>query len=141
MQRVWKYIYLCWAILCVVSGYRNLAPERTTYFYPSWEFIVFNFFFFCVMPLAVTVLKQRFGVEMIFRRPSPDRSPFVWGRDPLQVFRLFVISSVSILVGAGLALPKAGHRGVMMFWTCAAVAAGLFIGERLVYLVYAKRIA
>jgi hypothetical protein len=44
-------------------------------------------------------------------------------------------------VGACLALPKADQRGVMMFWSSVAMSAGLFIGERIVYLVYAKRIA
>jgi hypothetical protein len=140
MQRIWKYIYLCWAALCIVSGYRNLAPERTTHFYMPWSFIVVSFFFFCVMPLAITALRHRFGIETVFCRPSLDRTPFS-KRDILQVFRLFSVSSALMAVGACFALPNADHSGVRMFWSGVAMSAGLFMGERIVYLVYAKKIA
>lgn len=140
MQRVWKYIYLGWAILCVVGGYRNLAPERTAHFSMPWWFIVEGFFFFCVMPLAITALRHRFGIETVFRRPSLDRTPFS-KRDILQVFRLFSVSSALMAIGACFALPNADPSGVMMFWLIVAMSTGLFVGERIVYLVYAKRIA
>jgi hypothetical protein len=98
-----------------------------------------NFFFFCIAPLAITMLRHRFGFENVFRRPSLDRTPFS-RRDILQVYRLFLVSSVLLSVGACFALPTANQQGVMMFWTSVAVSAGLFVGERIVYLVYAKNI-
>jgi hypothetical protein len=139
-MRFWRYIYLVWAILCVVGGYRNLTPEHTATFSMPWWFIVECFFFFCIGPLAITALRNRFGIETVFRRPSLDRTVFS-KRDILQAFRLFWVSSALMSVGACLALPKADHRGVMMFWSSVAMSSGLFIGERIVYLVYAKRIA
>jgi hypothetical protein len=139
-MRVWRYIYLVWAIFCVVGGYRNLAPERTTHFHmPRW-FIVEGFFFFCVMPLAITALRNCFGVETVFRRPSLDRSVFS-KRDILQAFRVFWVSSALMSLGACFALRNADHNGVLMFWSSVAMTCGLLIGERTVYLVYAKKIA
>jgi hypothetical protein len=139
-MRVWRYIYFAWAILCLVGGYRNLAPEHTAQFFMPWSFIVESFFFFCIAPLAITALRNRFGFETVFRRPSLDRTVFS-RRDILQAFRLFWVSSALMSIGACLALPKADQHGVMMFWSSVAMSAGLFIGERIVYLVYAKRIA
>jgi hypothetical protein len=139
-MRVWRYIYLIWAILCFVGGYRNLSPERTTHFYMPQSFIVFSFFFFCVAPLAITALRNCFGIETVFRRPSLDRTVFS-RRDILQAFRLFWVSSALMSLGAGFALRNADHNGVMMFWSSVAMTGGLFIGERIVYLVYAKKIA
>jgi hypothetical protein len=139
-MRIWRYIYVVWAVWCILGGYRTVAPDRTADFYMPWQFIVFSFFFFCLMPLAITALRHRFGIETVFRRPSLDRTPFS-RRDILQVFRLFSVSSALMVVGACLALPNADHRGVMMFWSGVAMSTGLFVGERILYLVYAKRIA
>jgi len=139
-MRIWRYIYFVWAILCVVGGYRNLAPERTTHFnMPRW-FIVGGFFFFCVMPLAITALRNRFGIETIFRRPSLDRTVFS-GRDVLQAFRVFWVSSALMSLGACFGFRNADRNGILMFWSSVAMTGGLFIGERIVYLVYAKKIA
>ncbi len=43
-------------------------------------------------------------------------------------------------IGAACALPKADNPGVMMFWASVAMSIGLCVGERLIYLVYAKKI-
>lgn len=104
------------------------------------SFIVISFFFFCVAPLAITVLRNRFGIETVFRRPSLDRAPFS-KRDILQAFRLFSVSSALMAVGACFGLPNADHNGVMMFWSSVAMSTGLIVGERIVYLVYAKKIS
>ncbi len=136
---VWRYIYLVWAILCVVGGYRNLTAEHTANFYVPESFIVVGFFFFCTAPLAITALRNCFGIETEFRRPSFDRTVFN-KRDILQAFRVFWVSATLMCVGAGFALRVADHNGVMMFWSGVAMSGGLFIGERIVYLVYAKQI-
>ena len=141
-MRIWKYIYLGWAVLCVVGGYSTLAPERTKGFIVGWPFIITTFFFFCIGPLVITALNtvnnRRRGIEMIFRRPS-FRSPFS-RRDPLQTFRLYSVSSTLITLGACFALKNADDRGVMMFWTSVAMSAGLLIGEGILYLVHWKKI-
>jgi len=139
MQRIWKYIYVCWAVLCVLTGYRTLSVSRAPGFV-GWPFVVEGFIFFCVAPLAITALRRRFGFETVFRRPSLGRPPFGKG-DILQVFRLFSISAALIMLGACFALPNADHRGLMMFISVAVNAAGFFVGERIVYLVYARKIS
>jgi hypothetical protein len=138
-MRIWKYIYLGWAVLCVSGGYRELAPGRTRDFILGWPFIVAAFLFFCLMPLAITVLNRRFGVEMIFRRPSFDRPP-VSGRDPLQTFRLFSVSSALMTIGACFALRNANAHGVMMFWSSVAMSAGLAMSEGILYLAHWRKI-
>jgi len=117
-----------------------IAPGHTDDYAMRWPVIVEGFAFFCAAPLLIIALRHLFGIETIFRRPSLDRTPFS-GRDILQAFRLFWITGALASLGACFALPNADHNGVMMFWATAAGSTGLFIGERIVYLVYAKRIA
>jgi hypothetical protein len=120
-----------------------IAQDGTTDFADfeklGWPFILVVFVFFCFGQLLITALRHRFGIETIFRRPSIDRTPFN-RRDILQVFRLYWVSGALTSLGACLALLNADHNGVMMFWPVTTGSAGLFIGERIVYLVYAKRI-
>jgi hypothetical protein len=141
MQRIWKYVFLCWAIICLASGYRMLAPGRTGDFKAlSWSFIVAGFIFWCIAPLAVTALNFH-GLDVMIRRPSLDRPPWGGRPDPLQFFRFCRVSTILMLLGACFALPKADQGGMMMFWATTAMTIAFFIGERLVYLVYAKKIA
>ena len=84
MQRIWKYIYLGWAIICLASGYRMLAPERTADFkWLPWSFIGMDFVFWCIAPLAIMALNFH-GLDVTFRRPSLDRPPWGGRNDPLQ---------------------------------------------------------
>jgi hypothetical protein len=141
MHRIWKYIYLCWALLCLAGGYRMLAPGHTAYFTDvPRSFIVELFVFWCIAPLAITALNC-YGIDVAFRRPSLDRPPWGGRKDPLQFFRFCRFSIILMLVGACFAVPKADPGGVKMFWITAAVAVAFIFGERLVYWVYAKKIA
>ena len=116
-----------------------IAPDSTADYKVDWPFILEGFVIFCFVPLLIITLRNRFGFETFFRRPSIDRTPFN-RRDILQAFRLFWVTGALMSLGACLALRYADHNGVMMFWSTAIGSAGLFIGERIVYLVYAKRI-
>lgn len=141
MQRIWKYIYLCWVVVCLASGYGMLAPEHTAPFKGMpWSDIVMFFLFWCIAPMAVMALNFH-GLDVIFRRPSLERPPWGGRNDPLQFFRLGLVTVVSVSVGACFALPKANQGGAMWFWAMITGTVGFFIGERLVYWVYAKRIA
>jgi hypothetical protein len=59
----------------------------------------------------------------------------------------YASAAASIVVSCGLfargllAVPRTDERGVMLFWFYAALALGLFLGERIVYTVYRDRIA
>ena len=138
-MRVWRYIYFVWAVLWIAGGYRMIAPERTNDYNVEWPFIVAGFVFFCIAPLLITAFRHFLGIETIFRRPSLDRTPFS-RRDILQGLRLIWVTGALMSLGACFALPNADHNGVVMFWSGAAGSTGVFIGERIVYFVYAKRI-
>ena len=69
----------------------------------------------------------------VFRRPSLDRHPFGWWRDPLQAGRVTLVATALWSAGAVCALPRADHRGTMIFWVLVAWSAGMFIGERIVF--------
>ena len=143
MRHIWKYIYLCWALICVIGGYRMLAPGRTAYFNNiDRSFIAELVIFWLGAPLLITALNCWFYKDQVkFIRPSLDRSPFGGGRDPLQGLRLMVASIILMFGGACFALSKTDHNGVRMFWSGLAASVAFFIGERLVYWVYAKKIA
>jgi len=139
MNQAWKLIYAIGGAGFLVSGYTSLDPASTAGTNSDWVFVTLSFVSSCVFPLVAMAYSRRKGVET-FRRPSLDRHPINWWGDPLQSLRVSSIGIGLFVVGACFALPKADHRGVMMFWFYAAVALGLFIGERMAYRIYAKRI-
>jgi hypothetical protein len=140
MRRLWMFIYAIGAIFAVVGGYQGLAPARTANIDADWIFVVICFVLMCLFPLGAMAFSRLNGVET-FRRPSLDRQPLGWWRDTLQPLRVSLVGVALVFLGACVALPHADHRGVMLFWVNAAVAVGLFIGERLVYIIYRRRIA
>lgn len=140
LQRVWKFVYVAGAILCLGAGYGSLAPERTEKSNADWIFVTIAFLGMGPFPLCAMAYSRHIGVES-FRRPSLDRPPFGWWRDTLQPLRVSLLGVGLYFSGACLSLPKADHRGVMILWLYAAATVGLLIGERLVYKIHAKRIA
>jgi hypothetical protein len=139
MKRIWPFIYVAAAILCVIGGYCSLAPKRTAGTNADWIFVTITLVFSSLMPLGTMAYSRRCGIET-FRRPSLDRAPIDWKCDPLQSMRATYIGMTFCLVGAGFALTTTDHKGIMLFWFYAAFVVGLFIGERIVYLTYTKRI-
>jgi hypothetical protein len=140
MRRLWPFIYVLSSLLIPWGGYCSLDPAKTANTNADWVFVSIVFVMTCLFPLGAMAYSRRIGVQQ-FRRPSFDRSPFGWWRDTLQPLRLSVIGATLSFLGACFALPHADNRGVMIFWSAAACAIGLFIGERLVYVVFRQRIA
>ncbi|PYL09990.1 MAG: hypothetical protein DME33_02330 [Verrucomicrobia bacterium] len=139
-RRLWLAIYLTSAVLTVWRGYKSLSPEKTAHTNSDWIFVSITFVLACLFPLGAVAYSRLVGVDH-FRRPSLDRHPFGWWRDTLQPLRVTVIGTALYFLGACFALPHANQRGVMVFWFYVALALGLFIGERAVYLFYRVRIA
>jgi len=138
VQNVWKFVYLAAGVLCILGGYTSLAPERTAGTNSDWILVSIAFVTACFFPLMAMAYSHRCrGIEK-FRRPSLDRHPIGWWSDPLQPIRHSLIAIGLTFLGSCLALGKADHKGVMIFWFYAALTLGLFIGERLVYRVYVK---
>jgi hypothetical protein len=139
MRHLWQCVYVVGAPLVLVGGYRSLSPAETAHTNADWLFVSITFLLTCVFPLGALAYSRGIGVQE-FRRPTLDRQPLGWWRDPLQPLRVSVVSAGLYFLGACLALPHADNRGIMLVWFYAALAAGLFIGERLVYRVYRGRI-
>ena len=140
MHRIWPFIYLAGAILCVIGGYGSLAPAQTAGTNADWIFITITLVSTSLFPLGAMAFSRLRGVET-FRRPSLVRHPLGWWSDTLQPLRVTLASMACYLVGASFALPHTDHKGVMLFLFYAAFVVGIFIGERIVYRVYAKRVA
>jgi hypothetical protein len=139
MRKIWPYIYLAGAILCVIGGYSSLSPEQTAQTNADWIFVTIAFVGTSLFPLGATAYSRSRGIE-IFRKPSLDRAPHDWWTDTLQPIRVSWCCMALFWAGSCVALPKADHKGVMLFWFYAATGSGLFIGERIVYQVYGKLI-
>lgn len=134
--RLWKGAYAVGAVLYVLGGITALKPANTAGTNADWFLVAVAPLIGVlatgvVLPGASLWFAKRRGV-MVLRPPSLDRHPFSWRSDPLQVIRVTVLSHVFWLGGAICSLPQADHRGVMIFWTFAALTVGLYVGERIV---------
>lgn len=137
--KFWPRFYLVGSILAIIGSYFAAIYRGAQLFTPNWTFVAFAFIALCLFPLWAMIYCQRKGVEK-FRKPSLDRHPFARFSDMLQALRVMLVGSILNLIGLLAALPKSDHQGVMIFWSYIAGTAGLIIGERLIYLIYAKRI-
>ncbi len=97
-----------------------------------------------VMPgfaiLSVGYSLKRWSTSPL-KRPSWNRNPFNWWRDPLQ--SLFVSTCVFVATAIGSAIRKPIY-GSVGFWTMGVYACfgiGLSLGQFLVYRIYRHRIA
>jgi len=140
MHKVWRFIYLIGAVACVIGGYVSLSPERTANTNADWIFVAITFVLTGLFPLGAMAYSRSRGVET-FRKPSLDRAPHGWWTDTLQPIRVSWVCMALFWFGSCLAIPRTDHKGVMVFWFYTAAVSGLFIGERVVYLVYRKRVA
>ena len=140
MSKIWPFIYLAGAVLCVITGYGSLSPQSTADTNADWIFVSITFVLTILFPLGAMGFSRLRGVET-FRKPSLDRQPLGWWSDTLQPLRVSWVCMALIALGSCFALPRTDHKGVMLFLFYTAMAGGLFIGERIVYRVYAKRVA
>jgi hypothetical protein len=139
MRKIWPFLYLAGAVFCVIGGYHSLSPERTARTNADWIFVSVTFILTSLFPLGAMAYSRRRGVET-FRKPSLGRAPLGWWTDTLQPIRVSWVTMALIWLGSCFALSKTDHKGVMLFWFYGAYVSGMFIGERLVYLVYRKRV-
>lgn len=141
MRKVWPYMYLMGIVLAISGGYRTLSPANTAQTNADWIFVAITFVTSAIFPLgAMAYSRRRWKIET-FRRPSLDRHPIGWWTDTLQPIRVSWVCMASFCLGSCFALPKTDRKGLMLFCFYAAMATGMFIGERIVYSVYANRIA
>lgn len=139
MRKIWPFIYLAFAIFFVIDGYGSLSPQSTADTNADWMFVSITFVTMILLPLGAMGYSRLRGIET-FRKPSLNRHPLGWWSDTLQSIRITWIFLASLWLGSCFALPKTGYKGIMLFWFYSALVSGLFIGERIIYRVYAKRV-
>ncbi|HWD92993.1 MAG TPA: hypothetical protein VG938_11675 [Verrucomicrobiae bacterium] len=139
MIKIWPFIYLAGAVYSVIGGYRSLLPKFTAHTNADWIFVTLTFITLSLVPLGAMAYSRSRGVEK-FSKPSLNRAPLGWWTDTLQPIRVSWIWAALFWLGSCFSLPSTDRQGVMLFWFHTAWASGLFIGERIVYRVYAKRI-
>jgi len=140
MGRIWKAIYLIAGVACLLSGYHSLTPDSNHTSDPGWFLGTAAFSVGCLFPIAVMAYARHRGVKK-FYRPSMDRQPLGWWNDTLQPIRVTLVFSFLGFAGACFALPHTDKAGAAMAWYYGGAALGSFIGERLVYRLFAKSIS
>lgn len=133
-------IYALLIPLAIFSGYRELRPEATARTNADWIFVTVTFVGCSIFPLGAVAYGFKYSNKKTMQRPTWDRHPIGWWTDTLQPLRFSLIYMTLFALGAFFALPGADERGRMLFLSLVAIPAGLFVGERLVYAVYRKRI-
>lgn len=141
MKKIWPVIYAVLIPLITVSGYRALGPEATAGTNVDWIFVAVAFVCLSLFPLGAIAYGFHYSRKEKMRGPTWDRPPLGWWTDTLQPLRLCLVALTLYAFGALFALPSADQRGRMTFFFLVAMPAGLFLGERLVYAIYRKKIS
>lgn len=140
MAKLWPWIYAVLMPLCGYGGYRMVrdAGEMPSGVNPAA--VAVAFVASTIAPLLLVAYGFSYSRKDKMRRPSWDRHPFGWWTDTFQPLRVSMVFCLAYAAGAALALTAAVEKGRMSFFLLAAIATGIFIGERLVYVIYRRRI-
>ena len=140
-SNLWGIVNLTLIALAFREGYLALTPDRLRHTNPD---AVLCLIILLVMPLfalwAVTYSIRRWKADPL-PRPSWNRNPLRWWRDPLQALFVLTCIMTATAIGSSVRQPAFGSVG---FWTLgmyACLAIGLFVGQILVYRIYRQRIA
>ncbi|WAC18905.1 hypothetical protein OVA24_16865 [Luteolibacter sp. SL250] len=140
MPKLWPWIYAMLIPVCCHAGYRIVRDAGGMPSGVHWVEVAVAFVAVTIAPLLLVAYGFLHSRKERMRRPSWDRHPFGWWTDTLQPLRVSVVSGLAYAAGAASALPAADEKGRMTFFLLAAIATGMAIGERLVYVVYRGRI-
>lgn len=140
MKKIWPVIYLVLIPVTILGGYRELSPEATARTNADWIFVSITFITCVFFPIGAVTFGFKYSGKAFMQRPTWDRHPMGWWTDTLQSLRLMLVYAALAALGAAFAFPHADKKGQMVFVFLLAMPVGLFIGERLVYAVYRKRI-
>ena len=114
MRKIWPFIYLVGAVLCVIGGYGSLAPAQTAGTNADWIFITITLVTTSLFPLGAMAFSRLRGVET-FRRPSLVRHPLGWWSDTLQPLRVTLASMSCYLVARVLHFRNGSQRRHVIF--------------------------
>jgi len=141
MKHFWVVLNSVLIALAFREGYLSLTPDRLRHTNPD---PVLCLIILLAMPpfalWAVTYSIKRWKADPL-PRPSWNRNPLRWRRDPLHALFVSTCIAVATALGSAVRQPTFGSVG---FWTLgvyACFAIGLFVGQILVYRIYRQRIA
>ena len=141
VSNLWGIVNLVLIADAFREGYLSLTPDRLRHTNPD---PILCLIILVVMPLfalwAVTYSIRRWKSDPL-PRPSWNRNPLRWWRDPLQALFVLTCIMTATAIGSAVRQPTFGSVG---FWTLgmyACLAIGLFVGQILVYRIYRQRIA
>jgi hypothetical protein len=140
MKKLWPVIYAILIPIVIISGYRALSQEATAGTNVDWIFVTVAFVGLVAFSLGSVTYGFRYSKKEKMKRPTWDRHPIGWWTDTLQSLRFCWVSMALYAFGALFAFRRADEKGRMMFFFLVAMPAGLFVGERLVYAIYGKKI-
>ena len=141
MKHFWVVFNSVLIALAFRVGYVALTPDKLRQTNPGPVL--------CLSVLLLTPLFALWAVTYSIRRwkadplprPSWNRNPLRWWRDPLQGLVISTCIAAATAIGCAVRQPTFGSVG---FWTLgmyACGAIGLFVGQILVYRIYRERIA
>jgi hypothetical protein len=140
-SNLWGIVNLVLIADAFPVGYLSLTPDRLRHTNPDPVL--------CLSILLLSPLFALWAVAYSIRRwkadplprPSWNRNPLRWWRDPLQALFVSTCIMAATAIGSAVRQPTFGSVG---FWTLgmyACLAIGLFVGQILVYRIYRQRIA
>jgi hypothetical protein len=141
MKHFWVVLNSVLIALALRGGYASLTPDRLRHanldpVLCSIILVITPLFVVCTVTYSIQRWKS-----VPLPRPSLNRNPLKWHRDPLQA--LFISTSIfaAMAIGSAVRQPTFGSVGFWMLGVYVCFAIGLLVGQILVYRIYRQRIA
>jgi len=131
-SRLWTIVNLVLIASAVYGGFEAIQPRHHSNTNVDWTFIAISFVVTSIFPWGAMLHSRSTGVTE-WKRPSFNRNPLRWWKDPLQPLRITILGVCAYLLGGAAALPHTDEQGLMLFWWNVAILVGLSLGERFVY--------
>ena len=122
--------------LSVWTGYAGMVSPRVSQAGPDFTLCVV---LLIMLPVFV-VATVRFAEICRFPRPTWDRFPFNWRRDPLQSLFMASVCSLGTFFGSLLRLTVSGIAAIGAVGVYGSIFFGLILGQTLVYWMYRKHL-
>lgn len=135
-SRVWLAFNILLIPLSVWTGYAGMVSPRVSQAGPDFTLCVV---LLIMLPVFV-VATVRFAEICRFPRPTWDRFPFNWRRDPLQSLFMASVCSLGTFFGSLLRLTVSGIAAIGAVGVYGSIFFGLILGQTLVYWMYRKHL-
>ncbi|HEY2547662.1 MAG TPA: hypothetical protein VGI46_16440 [Candidatus Acidoferrum sp.] len=140
MKNIWYIVNIGLVALALRGGYVSTAPERLRHSNPD---AISCGIILLISPLfalwSVNYSMRRWHHETL-RRPSLSRNPLNWWHDPLESLFISTCVFAAGAIGGAARRPLVDSVGFWMVGVQVCFAAGLSIGQLLIYRMYRKQI-